>query len=551
MTRLRAVGAAGVLVLLAVGVIAAGDSRAWSGGDAGGRAATAVAMQARGDWTPSVGYWAQRWDPDGRYHPLVNTERRGEHWVQATSVPFAIASRPLLRWFGFPGLLLLPVAGMVLAAAAAAALARWAGPGSGWPAFWAVGVLTPALFYAGDAWEHAPALGLALGALALAVVGKRWPTAVGAGLGAGLAVVLRAEMAIYAVAAGVAALAVADQRRRWVADWRRGALIVVAAAVPVAINAAVERCLLASTLRTQRAAALVEGAGTSRGSRLSDAALTSVGVVAESSSAGFAVGALVSAALVALGWWAVWGRPGWSALVAGVIALGLALGAAVRLTDGLGFVPGWLPAAPIAGAGLAALLRPRREPQLADERRRFLAAAALLGLPGVWATSHVGLLEAQWGGRYVLLTGALLTIVGVVMLSVPGARRAAAGLVAVAVLVSGLGLAWRIDRTHEIADVASWLVSQTPDDGVVVSRWPELGREAGAWYGERRWLTAEGPADTAGALDVAGQAGAGHVVLVVPDGVATGPTPGWSVAGRRTHQVFGTTVAALRMERTA
>ncbi len=78
---------------------------------------------------------------------------------------------------------------MVLAAYAARRLSRWASGGDGWLAFWFVGLLSPVLFYGADFWEHAPALALALLAVALVLEGGGRKVVSLGGLVAGLAAV--------------------------------------------------------------------------------------------------------------------------------------------------------------------------------------------------------------------------------------------------------------------------------------------------------------------------------------------------------------------------
>ncbi len=80
--------------------------------------------------------------------------------------------------------MLLPVLSVVLAAYAARRLSRWASGGDGWLAFWFVGLLSPVFFYGADFWEHAPALALALLAVALVLEGGGRKAVVG-GLVAG------------------------------------------------------------------------------------------------------------------------------------------------------------------------------------------------------------------------------------------------------------------------------------------------------------------------------------------------------------------------------
>src|SRR5207302_2400038 len=89
------------------------------------------------------------------------------------------------------------------------------------------------------------------------------------------------------------------------------------------------------------------------------------------------------------------------AVVGGLGAVGLY---AVRFSQGLGFIPGMTAASPVAAVGLA--------DGWANTNRRLLVAVALCALPIVWAFQFLGGAYAQWGGRYVLMSGFLLAVVG-------------------------------------------------------------------------------------------------------------------------------------------
>src|SRR5919202_2382721 len=99
------------------------DPRGYLGTDTGGKVATLRAMEQRGDLDPDVGYWAERWDPKGDLHPLYFTQHLAGKWVNLTTLPAVYAAYPLFRLAGYQGALLLPIAGTVLAALAARALA--------------------------------------------------------------------------------------------------------------------------------------------------------------------------------------------------------------------------------------------------------------------------------------------------------------------------------------------------------------------------------------------------------------------------------------------
>jgi hypothetical protein len=166
---------------------------------------------------------------------------------------------------------------------------------------------------------------------------------------------------------------------------------------------------------------------------------------------------------------------------AGAIVVALVLYAS-RFVHGGGFVPGLLVASPFAAAGLGVGWRvPRARP---------LLAIALGALPVVWCTQYSGGAFPQWGGRYTLLSGALLAVVAVVALvSRPSALVA---VLFVAVAVTAFGLASQFERTHAVADAMASVVAAP--EGPVISREVHVLREGGAFYTPgREWLTAARP----------------------------------------------------------
>ncbi len=512
----RGLAAVAALVALYLGVAALGDTRAYSGSDAGGKAATVKVMAERGDWDPDVGYWAASADPEGRLHPLVKTGRIGDRWIQAASLPMVLASVPLWNLAGPPGLLALPIAGAVLAATAARRLARTLGARTGWPAFFLVGAASPVAFYALDFWEHAPALGLFLLAVSLLLgpdVSRR--AAVGGGLAAGAAVAVRAEMAIYLLVLSLVVAAVGECRRQWL---RRPLLAVASAGVAAAVlglHQALERAVLGAGIQTARVGSQASSVGSSLGERARDAAVTSVGLFADDSRSalllgGVAVASLVGLGLVACRGTAVLWRP------AAVLSGGLML---FRMVGGLGFVPGSLASAPVGGAAVAA--------SPASARLRVVVAGALVALPLVWAVQWTGDLVPQWGGRYTLATGALLTVAGSVALERSGWRRpAAVVLVALSVAMAGYGLAWHVERTNFYGAVTE-RIAREPADVAVVSALNHLGREVGTSYGERRWLRASTDDELALAARVLDRLDVERVDVVVLEGRAAPELAGY------------------------
>jgi hypothetical protein len=535
--RLRTVVALAVLAALYMLVIAAGNSRAWSGSDAGGKVATVKHMADDRLSRPDVGYWAERWDPDGANHPLIYTRHVGGRWLQVTSLPFVYLGVPLYDAGGTAGLLLLPLAGSLIAAYGGRRLALALGARSGWGAFWLVGTATPMLFYAGDFWEHSAAVGLALLALALALDGGT-PRALAAGLLGGVAIVLRTEMVLYAVALGVGLVLLRDERRAWLRKPARLVLLVMGTSGVLVANAVAERALLGAGLRDARAAENMAAAGQGLGQRLSDGLLTALGLLADDTGRTFVAGGLLLVALlIAAGGAVQRGRAAraWRVGVAGAIALYL-----VRAIQGLGFVPGCIPAAPVSAAGLTGAQR---------GRQRAVACAALVALPAVWLLSWRGQLIPQWGGRYVLLTGALLTVVGAVALERVGWRQPAViALVGLGVAVTAFSAAWHVERTNDVA-AAFTRIDRAPDDVVIVSGVAHLAREGGAFYGDRRWLTSVTEQGLDEAVAVARRAGIARI-----DVIATRATPtlaGWRSVGVRRVDFLDVELTITRYARAA
>jgi hypothetical protein len=169
----------------------------------------------------SLGYPGRWLDPELIFRPytlsyVVNGGIQVP-WPMAWALPSAL----LYAVFGGPGLMLLPVAGGVLAAWSAGGLAERITPGSGWLAVLLAGLATPMFIFSTVFWEHAPAAGLfALGFLLLLgdAQSLRRTGLVLAGCCFGLAVAWRNETAIYVLAAVLAA------SRMWespTARWRR------------------------------------------------------------------------------------------------------------------------------------------------------------------------------------------------------------------------------------------------------------------------------------------------------------------------------------------
>lgn len=509
------------------------DTHGYLGTDTGGKVATLRSMERNGGLDPDVGYWAEQWDPTGRLHPLYYTSHLGEKWVNATTLPALYAAYPLYRLGGYRLALLLPMAGAVLTALAARALARRLGDDdddrAGWRAFWVVGLLSPLAIYALDFWEHSLGVGLMLWASVLLLDLCRgragWRAAGAAGLLIGASATMRTESLVYgAVAVGGSCLIVLVRGRRLLRPVILGLAVSAGVVVPLAANVALERATVGRTVRSERVSGTAVQAGSVAGDRLHEAGLTAVGFEPNLGSGTIVVGliglALVMFAAVKFSSGDV--GPG-AVAAAGVAAIYL-----LRFREGLGFVPGLVAASPLAGVALALGWR--------HVRSRMVLALALLALPAVWAFQFLGGAPPQWGGRYVLVSSTLLTVAGVVGAGrlPPRARTAAFAL---AGLVTAFGLMWLSVRSHEVARAESTLVRRP--EPVLVSRLAHLAREGGGFYGDRLWLTAVEDADVGFAADVLTRAGITGFGLVEPEGdPPTEAPPGFTAQGADRLQLF-------------
>ena len=479
-------------------------------------------MTARHRLDPDIGYWAERWDPAGRVHPLYYTTHPNHRWVNVTTLAMLYAAYPLYLVGGYRLALLLPMLGSVLAALAARALARRVGRGSGggWGAFWIVGLASPIAIYALDFWEHS--LGVAAMAWAAVLLldlveGRRGSlAALAAGGLFGVAATLRNEAFVYGfVAVGLACVALLV-RRRVAFSVAAGALASAGLCVPLLLNAAMERATMGDPARLHRAASTASGAGALAGRRLEEALLNAVAITPLQETGSYLVGAVLVLLLAFLAVRA--SRPGAGPVPAAVGVLVLYV---LRFDVGLGFVPSLVATTPVAVVGLTL--------GWSSPPARYLLATGLAALPLVWATQFQGGAAAQWGGRYLLVSGLLFAVVGVVALEHlrPWARAAAVGF---AVLVTAFGLAWTATRTHGVAREGAVLAGRP--EPVLVSRIGHLARENGAFYRRHRWLTAPSDADQAFAVRVLERAGITRFGLVDLEGNGPHrPPPGWRTVG--------------------
>jgi hypothetical protein len=512
------------LVLIAIYVLLsfAMDSAGFLGTDTGGKVATVKVMSERGDFDPDVGYWASQWDPEARVHGLYYTSKIGDRYLNVTSLPMVLAARPLYDVGGYRATLLLPMAGAVAAAFAARALSRRLRPGDdGWTAFWVIGLASPLAIYALDLWEHALGVGFmawAVVALFDAVFEKpTWWRGLLAGVGFGVAAAMRTEAFVYVLTSTGLACAVLtfSRRRQVVGALLTGATAVIGFGLAFGGNLLLEVAVLGQQLRGERASGAASGGLSSSNLRIKEGLVTFLSPFPTIDAQGWLAGACLLLALVYVARTSKRKGGEQLAVVAAVIA-GLVL--VWRLVDGLGFVPGLIAATPFAAAGIAW--------SFSDERNRFVALAALLPVPLVIAFQFTGGAAPQWAGRYLLVSGFLLAVVGVSQRA-RMARWASTGFVVASVAVTAFGLLWLFQRSHEVAEAADRL--QGRPEAVLISPNGFVPREFGATYGDKNWLSSGNPDDLRFAVDVVSRSGEPTFALADLDTAEDPPSfAGWT-----------------------
>ncbi len=175
-------------------------------------------------------------DPDGRYYPLVNSDRGTRGFAPLAKHPaYSVLVAGAGRLGGVAAMVLLSVAGTVAAAGVAGGLARRLDPVLARPAVWAVGLASPLFFDGFLVMAHTLGAALAGGAVLCAVTAisdRRPAMALGVAACVGGAVLLRSEALLFAASLAIVALVVALRARP-----RAPALLVAAAALGAAASA--------------------------------------------------------------------------------------------------------------------------------------------------------------------------------------------------------------------------------------------------------------------------------------------------------------------------
>jgi hypothetical protein len=508
------------------------------GSDVGGKTASLNALVGSGDL--DVGYWAAEADPDGSLHPVFAVERFGDRWIATTSLPMILAAWPLAEVGGLRVALLLPALGSVAAAMAAGRLARRLGSGDGAAAFWVTGLGTAATVYALSFWEHSIALGLMAWAVVMlhrairpqATEDGRWLHAAASGLLFGAAATMRQEALVYGFAAGLvltgtlltaSAPTIAERLRRTAVF---APAMAVGALTPLLANDLLERRVLGASARSERASTTASGLGSDAVERIETALLTSIGALGTSDVVSIAFGLTLIVGLVLLVHRSLAGA---DVRVPLALVVGVYLMIALDfVANGLAFVPALFVTCPVAVIGAVVGIR--------NAAVRPLAVFALGSLVLVWSVQYTSALQAQWGGRYLLLTAWVLVVIA--LASAPPRLDAAVRSVAlVGVVLALVGVVWSVQRTHQIGESNRALAEL---DGPVVF-WNALdARQAGEAATSGQWLAAADEETRAEAARLLLDSGLERFAYVdVALGGELPEFPGFAPVGERTVPYLG------------
>jgi len=290
---------------------------------------------------------------------------------------------------------------------------------------------------------------------------------------------------------------------------------------------ALEHAALGQSLRAERASGTVGAGGADLALRAKEAVATGVGLAASLEPRDLVIGVVLAVALVLAARSSSSPKTRTTALAAGAVAVGLYL---FRVVEGPGFVPGLVAATPLAALGLAFLPR--------TVRGREVYAIAVGALPVVWYFQYSGGAVPQWAGRYVLASGLLLLVLGVVNLDrVP--KATAKAFVAASILVTAFGVVWMVERTHEVGRAARE-VAAFPEPALV-SEANFFLRELGAEYqgGDTRWLSTIGRADAPGAVEIVRAEGLEGFAYLTASPAGPPEFDGFAVVGERSYDWLG------------
>lgn len=533
----RPVVAGAVLLLVYVTLSFVTSPGGYLGTDTGAKVATLDHMVENDTSEPTVGYWAEEWDPEGDYHPLFDSRQNVDgEWVNVTTLPMLIAARPLYDLGGYRMALLLPMLGGVAAAVAARNIARRIGEErDGIWAFWIVGLGSPVAVYALDFWEHSIGAALMLWATALLLAtvddrGPLWRPLV-AGVLLGASATMRAETFVVTLVVVGGTCLVMLFRRDVVRSFATGALTVLGFAGPWFANAALESDLGGNSRTSRVSTEAQREFWTETGERFEEALITWFNLPGFDYPTGVVLGVVVVVSI--LGAWFLHRRGEPRAASYALIAAGVVY--VMSVASGLGFVSGALVASPVAVGAVWSTRSVRTG--------GFLLPVMLAGTVLTWTFQLIGGASPQWGGRYLLAPTLVFTVFGVVAL------RASPTLIRRTVLgfafgITAFGLVWLVSRSHEVDEFFEDLAAE-PED-VVISTNGFLVREGGPAYEDRLYLSIGRGADLQGAVDVVEEAG--HTTFGVLSASEQLPTVDADEVGVEPREFLGVTLWYHRYE---
>ena len=438
-------------------------------------------------------------DPDHRFYPVAgSTPGDGGMAPFAKHPVYPLALVALDAMGGMTAMVLLSVLGTVACAGLAALLTRELAGGLERPVLWAVGLASPLVFDAYLLIAHAVGAALVTAALLAVVRGIRRERSAlalaGAAFLVALAVLVRNEALIFALALGTAVVVTGLASRR--PGLAGGGVAVAAVGVAAAVA---DRRLAAAVVGGSRAETVAVPAtdGSFLGDRFEGFVNTWLRPTLEPLTATdllLVVVAVMAVAAVAV----LRGRFGRPSMLLALSVAATGASAVALVADADRVVPGLLIAYPLAVFGIGLV-----------DRRSFEASGRLvvtlttaLFIAGVLATQYRVGGSAEWGGRYFALAVPALTVMAVDGLArrapalSPVVRRGAlAGLVACSAFLA-VGALVSMNSWHGFYDGMITAIDETgaatsAGDGrgpVVVTSYGNLARRGWPTLSEQRWL---------------------------------------------------------------
>jgi hypothetical protein len=438
-------------------------------------------------------------DPTGVNYPLELSARGpdGRTAPFAKHPLYALLLAAASRVGGVTAMVLLSLAGTVVAAGLAAALARRMGPGLARPALWAVGLGSPLLFDGYLVIAHTLGAALAAGAVLFVVRAfedrRRWPSSAAGVLACvTAAVLLRTEAALFALALAATVAVAAIVRRHLLALAVAAAAVVAAGGAKVLEDRWVRHLMGGPSATTGSFSPIASGlAARLRGFRLTWLMPSYTGSAKHDLALLAMLGLVLAAAVVARR------RPADAAGVS-LLASSAALAALAALVTGPDqLVPGLLLTVPLAAAGVILL----RRDELRSPATALAAGTFALFALGVLATQYPQGGSGEWGGRYFAVGLPLLVPLALAGLAAQAPRvdrvtgRTGAAALAVCTAAMSVMAVASLRSNHrftaELMARIDRVGHQVGDRPVLVTTAPALPRLAWRTFDRQRWLLAE------------------------------------------------------------